>query len=78
MSNHIFQSNNERLLFYEIAEDKKKLDELTSQFIDWIIPGPKQRRLAKGIIELVRSILKKEEELVRIRKMSEEYSRRKS
>lgn len=78
MSNQIFRTHDERETYKELDLQKLDLEQTVDNFISCLVPGPKQRRLAKNIIEMTRQIIKKEEELARIRKMSKEYTRRKS
>lgn len=71
-------SRDQREMTADIMGCKERLGELVYDFLGYMVPGPKQRRLAKAIIDLTRDIVKKEEELTRIKKMSKEYSRRRS
>lgn len=74
----LYRTHDERIMIEDLAGCKKRLEELVDQFLAWMVPGPKQRKLANAIIELIREITKKEEELARIKKMSKDYTRRRS
>lgn len=73
-----FKSHNERLLVADIQGCITRMGQLVDEFSTHMLPGPKQKRLAKAIKDILNEILEKEQELVRIKKMSIDYSRRRS
>lgn len=74
----LYRTHDERIVSDDLNISKIDLEQAVDCFLSARVPGPRQRRLAKVIIELTRSIIKQEEELARIKKMSKEYTRRRS